>query len=174
MNKKIKTGKGKYIYTDPRINDLQLDNFTPTLPTCYIVDIDGTVALINGRSPYDTEKCSTDKVNLPVARLIDTFMDGDLHNKHHLVYLTGRPEEFREVTEKWLKDNELWHNGKTVLLMRPQKDRRPDPVIKKELYDEHILGKYNVDVVFEDRDRNVEMFREELKLPVMQPFYGDF
>jgi hypothetical protein len=47
-----------------------------SLPYCVIVDIDGTVALMNGRGPYEGEKCDTDIPNTPVVELVR-----DLHQR---------------------------------------------------------------------------------------------
>ncbi|GAA1639677.1 LNS2 domain-containing protein [Actinoplanes couchii] len=41
---------------------------------------------------------------------------------HRIVWLTGRPERLRRVTEKWFADHGL---PAGTLLMRPDHDRRP-------------------------------------------------
>jgi hypothetical protein len=48
---------------------------------------------------------------------------------HRLVWLTGRPEHLREVTEGWLRDHDL---PVETLLMRPGGDRRPALAFKAE------------------------------------------
>lgn len=35
--------------------------------------------------------------------------------------------------------------------MRPQGDMRRDSIVKRELYENHIKGKYNVVAIFDDR-----------------------
>ncbi|MGH7203736.1 MAG: AAA family ATPase, partial [Candidatus Levyibacteriota bacterium] len=55
-----------------------------------------------------------------------------------------------------------------------EKDFRKDAVVKKELYETHISGKYEVLFVLDDRDQVVEMWRKDLGLPCFQVDYGNF
>ena len=57
--------------------------------------------------------------------------------------------------------------------MRSSKDFRPDNEIKQEIYDNEILGKFNIEIVLDDRDRVVDMWREN-GLRVLQVAEGDF
>jgi hypothetical protein len=52
--------------------------------------------------------------------------------------------------------------------MRETNDNRPDTVIKRELYEAHIKGKYNVLGIFDDRPSVCRMWREDLGLKVLQ------
>jgi hypothetical protein len=142
-------------------------------PSCYIVDIDGTVALINGRSPYDGKKSNTDIVNLPIAKLLDNFSaTGD---DTTIIYSTGRDEKYRDITIEWLKENDLWDDfGEPLLLMRPAGEKKPDAEVKKDNYYKHIHGKYNVELVIEDRARVTKMYRDDLRLPTIEPWYSNF
>ena len=38
-----------------------------------------------------------------------------------------------------------------TLYMRPTGDMRKDTIVKRELYDEHIHGKFNIVAIFDDR-----------------------
>lgn len=49
--------------------------------------------------------------------------------------------------------------------MRQSKDFRKDSVIKSEIYEAEIKGKYFVEFVLDDRDQVVDLWRKELKLP---------
>ena len=135
---------------------------------CIICDIDGTLALINGRSPYDDKLVYTDKLNQPVADLIRK-----LHRTGTaIVYLSGRMETSRSVTEEWLYENNMWFPDQQ-LFMRKKDDYRQDAIVKKELYEEHIKDKYYVEAVFDDLDQVVNMWREE-GLLCCQVYYGNF
>jgi hypothetical protein len=57
--------------------------------------------------------------------------------------------------------------------MRKLNDNRPDDIIKKELYDQYIKGKYFVKFVLDDRDSVVRMWRNE-GLLCLQVYYGNF
>jgi hypothetical protein len=49
--------------------------------------------------------------------------------------------------------------------MRTTGDGRSDEIVKKEFFDEHIMGKFNVFVVIDDRNRVCRMWRS-LGLPL--------
>ena len=49
---------------------------------------------------------------------------------HALVYLSGRPERLRRVTQSWLDRHEL---PSGALVLRPNRDHRPARVLKPEL-----------------------------------------
>jgi hypothetical protein len=58
--------------------------------------------------------------------------------------------------------------------MRPNNDFRKDSIIKKHIYETKILGRYHVEVVLDDRNQVVDLWRKDLKLPCFQVWYGDF
>jgi hypothetical protein len=58
--------------------------------------------------------------------------------------------------------------------MRPAKDYRRDAIIKKEIFDREVAGKYYIEFVLDDRDQVVEMWRKERKLTCFQVNYGAF
>lgn len=57
--------------------------------------------------------------------------------------------------------------------MRRKGDYRPDEIIKKEIFDNYILGQYDVICVFDDRNKVVDIWREN-KLLTCQVEQGDF
>lgn len=136
------------------------------LPTAIIVDIDGTVALHVDRSPYDTAKCGTDRLNENVASVVWAMgLRG-----HEILFVSGREDKFRTETEDWLNKNGF---PEPKVFMRKAGDFRNDAIIKTELFDQHIRGKYNVVVVLDDRDRTIKRWRE-LGLTALQVNYGNF
>ena len=62
-----------------------------TLPTAVLCDLDGTLAIHNGRGPYEIDKCETDLVNRPVADSLLVHARGD-----RIILLSGRQSEYRE------------------------------------------------------------------------------
>ena len=160
------------VLTDPRLDFLKPDAHVADRDNCYIVDIDGTIALIDGRSPYDGSKAHTDKKNTPVTDLLCLFIDASPANQ--IVYSTGRSEKYREVTLQWLMDNNLWFEGRTLLLMRPNGEKKPDAEVKYDNYMKYIKDKFNVKLVLEDRGRVVKMYRDDLRLPTLVPWYDNF
>lgn len=77
--------------------------------------------------------------------------------KQYAIYIcTGRPEKFRERTEDWLVENNIPYNQ---IWMRPDNNSESDAVIKKRMLDS-IQGTCNVIAVFDDREKVVNMWRE--------------
>jgi predicted kinase len=142
--------------------------YTPRLGSkpAIIVDIDGTVALMGDRSPYDLSRVHEDRPNHPVIAAVRAAW----HDGLSVVYCSGRDDSSREVTEKWLAT----HVGVPgPLLMRAADDRRKDSIVKRELFDAHIRDEYDVRYVLDDRQQVVDMWRS-LGLTCLQVAKGDF
>jgi len=107
------------------------------------IDIDGTLAVMGKRSPYDWQKVDIDTVNESVKAIIDKF-----NSSHQIIILSGRDSVCREKTEKWLKKNGIEYDA---LFMREEGDNRSDVIVKRELFEKNVRGKYNVDFVMDDR-----------------------
>lgn len=138
-----------------------------TQPAAILVDVDGTVALRGGRSPYDESTVGDDAPNTPVVVAVRA-----MHAAGHLVvFCSGRTEGCRAETEKWLAEHVAVPYE--ALHMRPVGDFREDAALKRDIYDQHIAGRYEVVAVFDDRSRVVAMWRAT-GLPVFQVAYGDF
>jgi hydroxymethylpyrimidine pyrophosphatase-like HAD family hydrolase len=72
--------------------------------------------------------------------------------------VTGRFEEVREATEKWLVENQITYDG---LVMRDNKDYRSGDIVKREELNKIRACGYDVIAAFEDRQKLIDMFREE-------------
>lgn len=135
-----------------------------------ICDLDGTLALIGDRNPFNPTTVENDVLNKSVANVIEVYSHQKLFDVQ-IIFVTGRYEKYRQQTENWLQK----HNFSNYLLfMRQNQDSRKDMVYKKEVYIKNIQGKFEVLFVLEDRDQMVRMWREELRLPCFQVEYGDF
>ncbi len=149
------------------------NDFTKSI--CIICDIDGTIALKTGRSPYDYSKVNEDKCDPRMKNLFRLFDGYQNYHIGHLkvFFLSGREgtEECQQLTKDWLIDNFPYLNHE--LIMRKKGDHRKDSIVKKELYEEHIKDQYEVLCVFDDRNQVVDMWREE-GLLCCQVYYGDF
>ena len=135
-----------------------------------ICDLDGTLALIGNRSPYEPETVEDDLLNNPVANILEVYAHQTLFAVQ-LIFVTGRFERYRTQTQNWLRKHGI---SNYQLYMRRDGDMRKDIVTKKEVYKHHIQGKYDVLFVLEDRDQTVRMWRKELGLTCLQVEYGDF
>lgn len=136
------------------------------LSPIYLVDIDGTLAKMNGRGPHDYHRVLEDSLNPDVVATVKELYE----NGQRIILMSGRPNRCREDTERWLARYGIMY---TDLFMRADGDGRNDAIVKYELFNEHIRGKYRVVAVFDDRDRVVRMWRE-IGLTVFQVDYGDF
>lgn len=136
------------------------------LPRALVVDLDGTLAIHRGRSPYEFERCGEDEVNLSVLSVLQRFK-----TTHTLIFLSGRDDFCRELTENWL----LYKANIRVdrLYMRTTGDKRKDSIVKLELYETFIKSKFHVDFVLDDRDQVVDTWRS-LGLNCWQVNYGNF
>lgn len=150
-----------YNYTDDRIIALPSSDKESII----LCDIDGTIALHNGRSPFDYDKASEDTFDPRMKSLLN-----GLSQCYKIIFFSGRSEDSRNVTQKWLEDNGF---GEHQLYMRKPNDFRSDDIVKKEMYFEYIQPKYNVACVFDDRDKVVKMWRD-LGILCCQVYYGDF
>lgn len=137
------------------------------LPHCVIFDVDGTLAKMNGRGPFDWNRVGEDLVNEPVANLLDTLFNSG----KKIIIFTGRDGVCLEETKQWLTRNRIWFHD---IFIRPEGNCEKDSIIKERLFEENIRGKYYCDFVVDDRDQVVEMWRKKLGLTCLQVDYGDF
>lgn len=136
------------------------------MPLC--CDIDGTLALMSDRSPFDWHRVGEDKLNAPIASIVRKYSKKP--SLVRVILVSGRDSICRPETEAWLKDNYIEY---TQLIMRPKGDNRKDSIVKQELYETYIEPDYKVLFVLDDRDQVVKMWRE-LGLTCLQVAEGDF
>lgn len=137
------------------------------LPKAVICDLDGTLSLLNGRDPYNAATCDNDLLNEPVAAALKMVKQ----QGYQVILLSGREDKFREPTVRFLDKHQI---GYDLLLMRTSNDFRKDNIIKRELFEGEIQGKYFVEFLLDDRNQVVDMWRKDLHLPCFQVNYGDF
>lgn len=137
----------------------------PSLPRAFIFDIDGTLAIMGDRSPYDWSRVGVDTRNESVY-LVQRW----LRTENTIIVVSGRDSVCREATETWLHDKNIKYDH---LFMRPEGNTEKDSIVKRRIFDENIRGKFNVLGVFDDRNQVVEMWRG-LGLTVFQVADGDF
>jgi len=148
------------------VTDPYLPESMTNLPLCIIVDIDGTVAeKTDARGYYEWDKVYTDNVRPAVLFTVLALYHSLLGVKGDtkLFFKSGRDEVSREGTMRWFEDKTLgmvtpedFSEGRFELLMRSKGDQRRDSIIKNELFDKHIRGKYAVFAVFDDRPQVIE------------------
>lgn len=136
-------------------------------PDAVLVDIDGTLARMVGRGPYDLDRVHEDE---PVEHIV--ALVAALRRDHHVIFMSGREDTCREQTEAWLAqhvDRAEWE----PLHMRAAGDRRRDSLVKADLFDTHVRDHYDVRLVLDDRNQVVHMWRG-MGLTCLQVADGNF
>lgn len=139
-------------------------------------DIDGTVADLTHRRVYITTKPKNypafEKaihLDTPIQSIIDHVRA--MHSAGWTVVMcSGRGTQSKAPTEAWLEKYGVPYHA---IYMRPFKDYRKDSIIKYELLQQAIADGYVPDVVFDDRDQVVDMWRAE-GIPCVQVAEGNF
>lgn len=128
-----------------------------TLPDAIIVDVDGTIAEMNGRGPFEWHRVGED---LPRLFVIDMVVN--YHRQgYKIVIVSGRSDECKAETLEWLNYHMVpFHE----LHMRKQGDFRRDSVIKEEILWTSLAHKYNIVAAIDDRPMMIRAWHE-LKIP---------
>lgn len=150
-----------------------------------IIDIDGTLANCDHRRHFVTggnknwksflapENVMKDTVN----EWCDSIATMYLNSYFNIIFITGRPDCLSETTYFWLKNNGWFGycvaDRSEFLFMRPENDRRPDHIVKEEIYLNHIKDKFDVLFVIDDRKSVVDMWRRN-GLVCLQCAEGEF
>jgi len=145
-----------------------------------IVDIDGTLSdcghrlhhLEGKKKDWDSfyEGMGQDRVREWCKDLV-WAMSGPVE----IIYVTGRPEKYRNMTCSWLLEKRcpVPGGGQNKLFMRPDGDFKPDFKIKQKIYEEEIKPHYDVLLCLEERNQTVRMWRD-LGLVCLQCMDGDY
>ena len=137
-----------------------------SVPPAIVVDIDGTLARHDHRSPYDYKQLYTDGLHVHIANLVDLYGAA----AYNIIIMSGRPDTYRQETEEWLKLHDIEYDK---LYMREASDSRNDADVKQDLFDKYVRDQYRVNVWLDDRDRVVRRMRK-LGINVLQVADGDF
>jgi phosphoglycolate phosphatase-like HAD superfamily hydrolase len=148
------------------------------MTTCYIFDIDGTLA-DNKHRTHHLEKSPKDWD----AYHKGVDLDGSFNRVtavalalqaygFDLVYCTGRREGQRQITQEWLLGQGL-RGDEANLYMRKEGDHRPDHIIKLELLAKIRADGFDPVMAFDDRNSVVKMWRDA-GVPCAQVAEGDF
>ena len=123
------------------------------LPWCLICDIDGTLSDSTNRKIFDDSHAIEDMIIEPVRDILFQYASSDMT----IFIMSGRKETCREITEQWLEKNSVPYDD---LYMRKADDNRDDTIIKRELYEKYIKGRYNVLFILDDRPKVCKMWQD--------------
>ena len=126
-----------------------------------IVDLDGTLAILNSRDPFEWENVGNDNLNQPIAEL----MAMSQKYSYKTIILSGRDEAASEKTIKWLNQNDIIYDK---LYLRPSNNQMSNADYKRMIFINEIQAKYNVLFILEDLPEVVKMWRDDFDLTVFQ------
>ena len=142
----------------------------------YIFDIDNTIANNEHRIHHLHEtpknwnawnaKYHLDTPHWEIVEIIDMAIEKGIK----IVLCTGRDAAYRKETIAWFEEHDI---GYDALYMRPEGERKEDSEVKRDLLKQIRADGYDPVMVFEDRDRVVDMWREE-GLRCLQVAPGNF
>lgn len=112
-------------------------------PQAVIFDIDGTLARMRNRGPFEWDKVDTDDVRYEIKAMLDGF-----RANYNIIIMSGRDGVSKDKTVKWLTTHGIKYD---MLLMRAVDDGRKDSVIKEELFRNHVADKFHVILAVDDR-----------------------
>lgn len=139
-----------------------------SLPRAIICDLDGTLALMGKRSPYDASHCDEiDSPNEPVVTTVKMFYDSG----YEIIFCSGREDKDEAPSRRFIEaclPTMPYH-----LFMRKTADQRKDSIVKDEIFNDHIKDKYYVLLILDDRAQVVDHWRS-LGLTCYQVAPGNF
>ena len=127
-----------------------------------IVDLDGTLCDSSSRHIYAQLKqwdkfyagIPYDPVNVWCRNIVENYAV----RGYKILFVTGRSEKAREDTNKWLYSN-LIPQVDYDLIMRRENDFRPSWIVKREIYENQIAGRYIVELCIDDMQDQCDMWR---------------
>jgi predicted kinase len=143
--------------------------YDPELPFCIVSDLDGTLTMgPKDRSPYEEDKVGNDDLNLGVAHMLD---GAAIINYADVLIFSGRTDTCRSLTEAWLEKNDIEY--KSLHMRRADHvdekgNKVPDTIVKAEMIEKYIRGKYNILIWFDDRPVVADMLRDVYGINVAQ------
>tara|TARA_B100000925_G_C21932721_1_gene440973 strand:- start:632 stop:1069 length:438 start_codon:yes stop_codon:yes gene_type:complete len=122
-----------------------------------LCDIDGTVAnndhrqhFLEGKKDWDNFFGALDQ-DQPIYEIIKK-MNYEHDKGREIIFLTGRPERYRDSTEKWLKQ---YFSFPLRVVMRPNKNKKNKLLTKKEMFEQN----FDIDEIFYVIDNDEQLLK---------------
>lgn len=142
----------------------------------FFIDIDGVVADCTHRLHYQEEKdydgfySADEMLKDSVLEVGKDFIQATDYHEADFIYVTGRPERTRIVTEAWGSMNYSLPR-KDKLLMRKDGDYRDSGIVKTELIKEYIIDDYYTRNYRERRPKKIKESRFAL---IAEDFFAHY
>jgi predicted kinase len=152
-------------------------------PSAIVCDLDGTLCDVSHRRHFVRKPAGEKKDwnsffkgmsdDLPNQWCADVI--SAMSETSHIVYCSGRPDNWRICTEVWLDKHSLLYLscGLASLFMRPRNDSRQDSIVKEIILDFEILTRFTPYFMIDDRQQVVDMWRSR-GYTCLQCDEGDF
>lgn len=116
-----------------------------------VFDIDGTLAHLNGRSPYDMKRVGEDLTDEPMMSLL-MMIEDYVGSGTEIFFCSGREDVSIKDTREWFckQIRALGSIPESNYLFRKNGDKRVDFEVKEEMWDE-IENTHNILCMFDDR-----------------------
>lgn len=129
-----------------------------------LLDLDGTIAHMKDRSPFDWKRVGEDDVDEVIKNISNCC-----HHYNKVIVCTGRDSICLSETKDWLKRYGI---GYDTIFARKENDNRPDWVVKEEMW-RQISKNYYIAALIDDRQQVVRRARA-LGLKVLNVAYNNF
>lgn len=135
--------------------------------TCVVFDMDGTLAEVTHRRHFVRDLPAGQKPDwdaffkacpddTPRQAVVEKLLAAKAAG-HDVIVCSARPEPYRDMTAAWLGKYGIPYDR---LIMRRNRDYRPDEIVKKEFLDKY-LDRTKIVKVYDDRPKIVRMWRAE-------------
>lgn len=153
IGKQLSTFYKMKIWQDMNVDIM--DSHCNTNHSAILVDLDGTIAHMINRSPFEWDLVDTDVFDYIVwnaVRGISEIYDSTV------IFVSGRDGSCYDKTYTWLNDHIDNDNYPFELRMRTAGDMRSDDIVKREILAD-IVQDYKIEAIFDDRPKVARMFR---------------
>jgi FMN phosphatase YigB (HAD superfamily) len=140
-----------------------------------LFDVDGTLANNQHRQAWVRNKPRNWKAynatmadDLPIENIIN--LTNILSSHYNVIVVTARTDDQSEVTKDWLAKHGVFYDH---IFFRQEKDYRDDSIVKSEILDTILERGWEPVMVFDDRNRVVDMWRSR-GIQCLQVAPGDF
>lgn len=162
----LKTLQGQLRAKPIDFTPVEFENSIKKYPAV-IFDIDGTLAHMQGRSPYEWGRVREDKIDSSTVDILKQLKASPYAPK--IIICTGRDGVALFETRRWLEDYGIPYDD---IYIRDEKDMRPDWIVKEEMWRKIAETSY-IQGMFDDRLQVVRRARA-LGLKVFNVEYHNF
>jgi predicted kinase len=134
-----------------------------------LVDVSGLTHLVRGKYK-DFDRFHRGSLWSPPNEDVVALAKEAAEKGFKVIVVTAREEPYREVTQAWLDANEVPYEN---IFMRPEKDWRPDHIVKNEMF-ENISQHYDVVHFVDDREDIARVWESYgIQTTIVTGGYGD-